>query len=285
MLWGYAGVWPGDYGIYKADDREMAKLQFLAEHGFRSGNIPLSEMDDPRRRDEIAGFVSDNDLRMTPHPNLGVFTSDLDAIRKKTEAFLRALEACKDLLRVPIVTTGAGQVHRFMESPSLEAQLERLTEALTPLAAGCHELGCPLGIENHGDYYCSDLVQLCKAVPHLGIFLDTGNTYLIGERPIEAALAAAPFTIGTHFKDHLVNPCLSPLRFEIRGATLGEGHVGLREIYEILLEESPNPDGLVMQWELVPPKEMNALDALAKSWDFVRSLTNAGSEGVHGDDI
>jgi sugar phosphate isomerase/epimerase len=143
---------------------------------------------------------------------------------------------------------------------------------MAPLAKACKDMGRPLGIENHGDFYCSDLVELCERVPGLGIFLDTGNCYLIGEKPLPAAREAAPHTIGTHFKDHMVSPAPGPLRFEIHGAVLGQGHVGLRQIYDILAAHAPAPDKLVMHWELVPPKDMNGLDALEQSWVFVRSL-------------
>ena len=33
-----------------------------------------------------------------------------------------------------------------------------------------------------------------------------------------------------------------------------------------------DPDALVMHWEMVPPKDMDAWECLAKSWEFVRSL-------------
>ncbi|MFW5789599.1 MAG: hypothetical protein ACOCW3_06650, partial [Spirochaetota bacterium] len=52
---------------------------------------------------------------------------------------------------------------------------------------GLAEIGLPLAWENHRDYYVSDVVELCRRVPNMGLFLDTGNTYLIGERPHRGA--------------------------------------------------------------------------------------------------
>jgi len=280
MLWGFSGVWPGEFGIYRAQDALLAKLQFLVNHGFQSGSVSSTEVRESQRRTQIAQFVAKHDLRLTVHAHLDAFTADRDTLKRETDALLADLAACKEPLRMPIVTFCAGRVHRFMDAPSLAEQLDRLTEALTPLAAGCHELGCPLGIENHGDYYCSDLVELCERVPHLGIFLDTGNAYLIGEQPIPAARDAAPFTIGTHFKDHRVYPDLKALAFVIKGAVLGQGHVGLAEIYRILCEHAPDPADLVMHWELVPPREMGAFEALERSWDFVRSLLDGTAQEV-----
>jgi sugar phosphate isomerase/epimerase len=159
-----------------------------------------------------------------------------------------------------------------MRDPTLSQQLDRLAEALTPVARVCHELGRPLGIENHGDYYTSDLVELCRRVPHLGIFLDTGNTYLIGERSVPACREAAPLTIGTHFRDHYVHPDPHSLTFVIDGAPLGQGDVGLAQVYRDLLDLAPPGRRLIMHWEMVAPKGMHPRDCLEESWRFVRSL-------------
>jgi len=272
MIWGYAGIWRREFGVYDVEDPVMARLQFLVDRGFHSGGISLAEMQDPQRRDQIAQFAAEHDLQLITHPRIRAFGWDDDTIRQKTDEFMADLQAYKDLLSIPIVAFGAGPVHRFMEKPSLQEQLDRLTEVLTPLAAGCYELGCPLGIENHVDYYCSDLVELCGRVPRLGILLDTGNTYVIGEKPIPAAREAAPFVIGTHFKDHTVYPDEKNLTLVVKGAVLGRGHVGLAEIHRILLENAPDPSRLVMLWELVPPGEMDGLEAIEESWKFIRSL-------------
>jgi sugar phosphate isomerase/epimerase len=152
--------------------------------------------------------------------------------------------------------------------------MERLAATLPALTAGCHGLGLPFGIENHGDYYCSDLVSLCQEVPHLGIFLDTGNTYLIGEVPLPAFEAAAPYVVGSHFKDHHVRPCpdAHPLHFEVGPSIIGDGDVPLRECYQLLLEKNPNPDSLVMEIELIPPSGIDPVESFERSVNFVKSL-------------
>ena len=275
MIWGYSGIFTGGFRIWDGD-QTMNKLQFMVDHGFRSTGLSFSEVkQDPARRDQIAQFVAEHDLLITPHPRVPWLKGDDETIRRASDAFLADLQAYGDLLRVPICPFGVGPFHRFMKSPTLEEQMDRLAEVLAPVAKACHEMGRPLGIENHGDYYCSDLVELCKRVPGLGIFLDTGNTYLIGERSVPACIEAAPYTIGTHFKDHYVHPQPKGLLFVIKGAPLGEGHVGLREIYQALIEKAPNPKGLILQWEMIPPKDMDPFECLERSWAFVRSLPEA----------
>jgi sugar phosphate isomerase/epimerase len=271
MIWGYAGVYPGAFGVWQGDV-QMNMLRFVAEHGFKCTGVSLNELKDPARREQIARFVNDHDMHLSVRPHLNYFGDDPARLRREIDEALKLIETASRSIRIPIVTTGGSPLHRFTARPTLAEQMDRLAEGLTPLAAGCRQLGKPLGIENHGDYYISDLVGLCQRVPHLGIFLDTGNTFLVGEQSVPACRLAAPYTVGTHFKDHIVYPDPRTLTFHVTGAVLGEGHVGLREVYDALLELNPNPDALVMEFELVPPADMDPFEALKRSWAFVRSL-------------
>ena len=275
MIWGYACPWYGEF-LALDEDPLYARLKFLVEHDLTVTGVPISEIADmtDAERDLVAQFLVDHSLQLAPHVGLGYISSEAEAVKRETEAIVNALERYLPLLRGTIVKTTAGAGHRFDRDPPLEAKLERMSSALAPLAAACWDLGAPLAIENHGDFYCSDLVALCERTPHLHIFLDTGNTYLIGEQPMPAFEAAAPHTVGTHFKDHRVRPRLDarPLHFEVGGSPLGEGDVPLRECYDLLLARAPYPDKLVMEIEMICPEDMSALECLDRSLSFIRSL-------------
>lgn len=282
MLWGYALVWAGQF-LKEDKDPLFAKLKFLLRHGLKSTGVGLKELDemDPAKRDRLARFLADNDLHLMPYFNPGWMNPDRDAVRRNVDAMLAKLEAYLPMLRVPhMVHTGGGGTHRFDREFPLQKQMDLLAEAMPPVARWCHEHGLRLGIENHGDYYVSDLVTLCGRVPHLGIFLDTGNTYLIGEAPLPAFELAAPHVVGSHFKDHRVRPRPDgkPLHFEIGASILGEGDVRLRECYDILVRRTPNPEKLNMQIELIPPSfnGNDPVEAVEKSVAFVKSL---GAQG------
>ncbi len=275
MLWGYALVWTK--GMLARDpDPIMARLKFLAHYGLQTTGFGLSTFEhmSDADRDRVGSFVADNDLSLTLIAEVPYMDPDHDVVRRAVERNLEGFARYRDLLRTRLITTSAGNVHRFMREPSLQSQMERLADVLPALALGCHDLGLPFGIENHGDYYTSDLVELCKAIPHLGIFLDTGNTYLIGEAPLPAVRTAAPYVVGTHFKDHHVRPRLEtrPLQFEVGPSVIGQGDVDLRTCYQILLDHAPNPRDLVMEIELIPPPELDAIDAFEQSLAFIRSL-------------
>lgn len=275
MTWGYAMVWyegllPG------VRHPELEKLDFLRRYGLVSTGCLLNEflaLDDAVR-DEICEQVALYGLQLTPHIGFDYLVEDEDKRKREIERIAEKLRWMLPLARGRIVTTGMYAGHRFDRRLPLEAKLERVRESLAPLANICAELGAPLGVENHGDYYVSDIVELCRQTESLYVYLDTGNPYLIGERPLEAIERAAPYTIGTHFKDHRVAPRheARPLHFEVGGSPLGEGDVPLRECYDLLMKHAPMPDKLVMEIEMVKPDDMDATVCLERSLDFVRTL-------------
>ncbi len=276
MIWGYALIWPGSF-LKDDPDPLIARLKFIARYGLRSTGIGLRQLAQltDEQLDRLGAVVAEHDLALTLIPHLPYFNPDLDTVRRAADDAVTQIERFRELVRCPLVHTGVGgSNHRFLREPSLAWQMERLAQVLPTLADGCQSMGLPFGIENHGDYYCSDLVTLCQQVPHLGIFLDTGNTYLIGEAPLPAFRVAAPYVVGTHFKDHHVSPRpeARPLHFEVNNSVIGEGDVPLRECYQLLMEHAPSPQSLVMQIELIPPTDMDPLVAFERSLDFIRSL-------------
>jgi len=107
----------------------------------------------------------------------------------------------------------------------------------------------------------------------LEIMLDTGNCFLIGERPDLIPDEAFPLVKATHWKDHYVRPNARTLMFEIAGATLGEGHVGLEAIYERLLRLHPDPSSVLLMIEWVPDPNKNALVCLEDSKKHLAKLS------------
>ena len=280
--WGYAGPWYFEFTTHDGDNPEdpavilNRRLDFLAEHNLTTTGYPLQSFANlpEQDREQIARRLQDEDLALTCHVGCRYLSVSDDEAAAYNEKAIALLDRYLPMMRSPIATISKGPGHRFDLEQPLEEQLARLARGFAPVARACHERNIPLGIENHGDYYCSDLVQLCESVPHLYIFLDTGNTYLIGERPLPAFEVAAPYVIGTHFKDHIVEPVARGLHFDIHGAPLGQGHVPLRACYRLLKQHAPFPDDLVMQMEMICPKDdgITPPECLERSLAFVRSL-------------
>lgn len=280
MLWGFAGVPHGDFRWWDGD-QTLNSLAWCRARGFAAATLDLRELDEAGRRKQV--LVAMGDLVISPHVDADWWQPDGDALRRTLDAQLARIERYRREVRLTVAHTTPGDTHRFRRDRPLAWQLDHLAAILPPYAARLAELGCPLAIENHGDYYTSDLVELCRRVPGLGIQLDTGNCFLIGERPLEAARVAAPYVLSTHLKDHCVHPSHKGpdpelrrcLHFVLAGAALGEGDVGIAEILEVLWEAAADPLALVLMWELVPPKDMHGEEAVQRSWQTLRAAERA----------
>jgi sugar phosphate isomerase/epimerase len=259
----------------KAPDPYKAQIELLAAHDLHVtgwGARQLMEME-PARRQEIAGWLAEHDIYVTLGVGYNYFTEDEAEVQRGLDAIAEALEVLPPLVRATVCTTGAPRhIHRFTHDPSLPEQLDLLAERLGPVAALAHKAGCKLAFHNVMRY-CSDIVEVCRRVPNLGFVFDTGNCFLVGDRPAQAARDAAPYTFAMHFKDHYAAPALQqPMGVHIRGAVPGQGDVGLREVWEIVQAGAPDPDGLLVEMEIDPVQGMEQGEALEQAIAFMRSL-------------
>ena len=253
---------------------KAAEVNFAAEYGFDCLPLSFSTLNamTEKEREEFYDLSIKSGITFHPVEHMKYLSMSADEVKARAELWESGLERHKRFFSAKITTTGASAGHRFDRLMPLETKLEILSKSMTITAEVCARNGYPLAVENHGDYYCSDYATLCQMTPNLHIFLDTGNTYLIGERPVEAFEVAAPYTIGTHFKDHFVKPNPSTLHFELDGAPLGSGDVELKKCYDILMQKAPNPQGIIMEVELVVPKDSDPIQGMETSIDFINSL-------------
>lgn len=273
--WGYAGPWYGQLTDPTVDPL-LGRLLMHRRYGLEVLPAGLNEWDAMKEesREELVRLLDEYGMQLAVHFGYPYITASEDDVNAGNERILRSLSRLVKQKRPLIAMTEAGYSHRFDKRMPVDAALERLSTALAPLAAGCGELGVRLGLENHGDFYCSDLVQVCRATPELYFFLDTGNTFLIGEKPLEAFEAAAPYVIGAHFKDHKVRPMLEarPLHFEVGPSAIGDGDVPLKACYDLLASRAPWPDELVLAIEMICPDGESPVDCLERSLAFIQTL-------------
>ena len=262
--WGMAGVFPGELELWRGDQWANTH-RFIADQGFSGGAISVNDLADNGKRELLRGLAQSHGQVQVVHLVLD-YRDSVPATRVRLEAETTVLLAFRKevpLACVSIVVTGGG--HRFDREHALERQLEFLSAALKPVVARCREAGLPVAIENHGDYYVSDLLVLCGLTPGLEIMLDTGNCFLIGERPDTIPDEAFLLMRATHWKDHYVRPNPKTLHFELTGATLGAGHVGLEKIFARLCSLHPDPSGIIMMIEWVPDSGRGVLECFADS--------------------
>lgn len=232
-------------------------FRWAADMGIDSLELGVGRKDRSEFVDRVSKAMET--YRMDVELGYGLQVGEDDS-RRATEEFHSFVEEVCRPLGVRIVTV-VSPFHggRWLKDPPLEVQMDRLANALSQLTPGAERSGIRIGIENHADYRCSELVSLIERVgsPNLGIKLDTGNAYCALEEPLQAAKDAAPYTVATHLKDQIVEaePCNRGKPgglLALSDCAMGQGHVDLPRVVQLLAEHGPLGDDLTLTLEAHP---------------------------------
>jgi 3-oxoisoapionate decarboxylase len=110
----------------------------------------------------------------------------------------------------------------------LQAAIREGLAKYAPMAAA---EGRVLAIENHQDFGSEELVEFCTEFG-TGICLDTGNTFPVGESPLDFARRVAPHVAHVHFKDYRVQ--FTDEGYRLVRCAIGDGVVPLVEMMAVL---------------------------------------------------
>ena len=159
-------------------------------------------------------------------------------------------------------TSGVGaRILRMHLTPVLEggraalgarwtAMFQHAREVVLRDAPRVADAGLILAIENHQDLTSDELVALAEeAGPHVGITLDTGNPFSVGEDPIGFVKRAGHRIRHLHLKDYVSQ--FTPEGYRLIRCATGSGCVPFEEIVSHL----PAADGMTASIEIA------ALDA------------------------
>ena len=89
------------------------------------------------------------------------------------------------------------------------------------------------GIENHQDFTSQELVDFCSEFgTSVRITLDTGNSFPVGEAPLDFAKRVAPYVCHVHLKDYRV--LFTAQGYSLIRCAIGDGAVPFKDIVEVL---------------------------------------------------
>ena len=104
-----------------------------------------------------------------------------------------------------------------------------IREGLAKYAPMAEAEGLTLAIENHQDFGSEELVDFCHEFgPAIGITLDTGNTFPVGEAPMDFVRRVAAFVRHVHFKDYQVQ--FTDEGYRLIRCAIGDGAVPLKDM-------------------------------------------------------
>lgn len=181
--------------------------------------LPMSQAELATLRDELKA------LGMVPIVSSGLEHGPIERLIE----IAGALDA--PLIRVALTGVLCGD--RAISTPPWLERVAGTREKLGRFAPMAEAAGVTLGIENHQDFTSRELVALCEEFgPAVGIVYDTGNSFPVGETPLDFTQLVAPYVRHVHLKDYNVQP--TPEGFRLIRSALGDGAVPFRAIIDIL---------------------------------------------------
>lgn len=257
----YAYPWSiGVEGFEKPEEPLTAEdlIDNASRHGVSvvqiADNLPLHKRDDLHRLGE---FARERDIEL----EVGTRGTHPDRLRTYLEI--------AGMLRSDLIRT-------IVSDPSdLDSAVESLRELKTP----CQQSGTRIGLENHDELAAEDLMQVARrAGDHVGICLDTVNSFGALECPDRVIDALAGRTINVHVKDFAIERSPHNMGFELTGCPAGQGRLRVNHLLNVLERESETDFNLIL--ELWPPPEPSLTESIRKeeAWveesiEFLKSVT------------
>jgi len=181
---------------------------------------PMTDRELRQLRDQIGGMIPVCSfwLSQTPGETLA------EAIR-----CAGALGATVIRLHLTPVLAGARAAHGARWDEWIQ-HAERTVVGEAPRAA---RAGLTIALENHQDFGSEELVALAeKAGENVGITLDTGNPFAVGEDPVAFTTRAAHRVRHVHFKDYRAQ--FTDEGYKLVRCAIGEGCVPFDEMVGVL---------------------------------------------------
>jgi 3-oxoisoapionate decarboxylase len=157
---------------------------------------------------------------------------EIDTRGTDPDFIIRSLHLCSDL---------GADVLRLYAPPEndLDVALDKAVTGFRTVLPVCQDLGVRIAFENH-EYETSErILGVVRTVDSewVGTHVDTGNSMMMWENPVNATKALSEFAVSSHLKDHVV--VRQKNEVAVAGVTLGEGNASCAECFQILCEESP----------------------------------------------
>lgn len=166
-------------------------------------------------------------------------------------------------------TVGADTLRTYTKYDAPLADVMRWTirdlRAVAPVAA---DLGVLVVLENHEDFTGPVLADILSDVDHPSVraLFDYGNSQMVGEDPLAALAAMAPFIARVHAKDHVV--LHGPDGPIVQGVPFGAGTLPVAETTDALYEAGVRRFCFENVWSYTapircPPDDLPATECFA----------------------
>jgi 3-oxoisoapionate decarboxylase len=154
-----------------------------------------------------------------------------------------------------------------IDSRGHEPSPEEVIRLLAPALPAFEKESIILGIENHDRFKVKTLEHIVKtlASSHLGIVLDTVNSFGSLEPPELVVEILGPYTVNLHIKDFDVRRASHNLGLEIYGTAAGQGRLDIPAVIKQLRDYGREFTSVLEFWA-APEATVEASIAKEKLW-------------------
>jgi len=133
-------------------------------------------------------------------------------------------------------------------------KMRAATADLSAVAERAASLGITIVLENHEDFQGPQLAAILAAVGHPSVraLYDYGNSQMVGEEPVAALDAMAPFIARCHIKDHVIVTDGAGAAV-VQGVAMGDGTLPIRDLTDRLYDNGLRRFCFENVWSYVAP--------------------------------
>lgn len=196
------------------------------------------------------------------------FAENLPLDDYNDSVLIKAKEKAQRLnIKLEVGTAGATEkrLTRYLEIANLlEANLLRITihssdchptkeeaiNVLRKVLPAYEASNVAIALENHFTMSSEDLVDVVKQVNHplVGVCLDTANSIVQQEWPMETVHKLGDHANSLHLKDYKISAHPRGIGVTVEGAPLGEGDQNINAILDYVKEKQLNVNVILEQW-------------------------------------
>ena len=210
-------------------------------------NLPLDTLSEPQL-EELRRAARQRGIAI----EVGTRGISPDHLRSQLEL---AEYLASPILRVVVDTTG--------HHPSLD----EVVNLLGPWRSELERADICLAIENHDRFTAAQFRDMVTRLnsPHIGICLDTVNSFGALEGPATIVAALAPWVVNLHIKEFTIHRVDHQLGFVIEGCPAGQGRLDVPWLLQELHKAGRTPNAILEQWP-APEPSLEVTIAKEEQW-------------------
>ncbi|MEM0488160.1 MAG: sugar phosphate isomerase/epimerase family protein [Candidatus Bathyarchaeia archaeon] len=159
-------------------------------------------------------------------------------------------------------------VRTYTLNEEVAAGLQTIINNIKSVIKDYEREGVTLLLENHEEIPAKDLRFIVERIEseNIGILLDTGNSYGIGEPLNYVTEVFLPYIGGVHVKEFTIKRMEHKLGFEMFGVPIGEGMINIDWLLKTLIAAEKKHIHLVIEQWTPFIKTLNATIRLEHEW-------------------